>query len=136
MLDKFIESLTAEQKMALIQTISDSMEPEVKEEPKSVVKTAQESHRDVNLDFTVSKEASREKTKVPVTETKRFNSFTDDGTEAQGSEFKTPDIQPTQRRRPPVNKVSQKCTKCDKTVKVHPTHARDWFICDRCIGAR
>ena len=136
MLDKFIESLTAEQKMALIQTISDSMEPEVKEEPKSVVKTAQESHRDVNLDFTVSKEASREKTKVPVTETKRFNSFTDDGTEAQGSEFKTPDIQPTQRRRPPVNKVNQKCTKCDKTVKVHPTHARDWFICDRCIGVR
>jgi hypothetical protein len=136
MLDKFIESLTAEQKMALIQTISDSMEPEVKEEPKSVVKAAQESHRDVNLDFTVSKEASREKTKVPVTETKRFNSFTDDGTEAQGSEFKTPDIQPTQRRRPPVNKVNQKCTKCDKTVKVHPTHARDWFICDRCIGAR
>jgi hypothetical protein len=136
MLDKFIESLTAEQKMALIQTISDSMEPEVKEEPKSVVKVAQESHRDVNLDFTVSKEASREKTKVPVTETKRFNSFTDDGTEAQGSEFKTPDIQPTQRRRPPVNKVNQKCTKCDKTVKVHPTHARDWFICDRCIGVR
>lgn len=136
MLDKFIESLTPEQKMALIQSISDSMEPEVKEEPKPVVKAAQEPTRDVNLDFTVSKEASREKTKVPVTETKRFNSFTDDGTEAQGSEFKTPDIQPTQRRRPPVNKVSQKCTKCDKTVKVHPTHARDWFICDRCIGAR
>lgn len=136
MLDKFIESLTPEQKMALIQSISDSMEPEVKEEPKPVVKAAQEPTRDVNLDFTVSKEASREKTKVPVTETKRFNSFTDDGTEAQGSEFKTPDIQPTQRRRPPVNKVSQKCTKCDKTVKVHPTHARDWFICDRCIGVR
>jgi hypothetical protein len=136
MLDKFIESLTPEQKMALIQSISDSMEPEIKEEPKPVVKAAQEPTRDVNLDFTVSKEASREKTKVPVTETKRFNSFTDDGTEAQGSEFKTPDIQPTQRRRPPVNKVSQKCTKCDKTVKVHPTHARDWFICDRCIGAR
>lgn len=136
MLDKFIESLTPEQKMALIQSISDSMEPEVKEEPKPVVKAVQEPTRDVNLDFTVSKEASREKTKVPVTETKRFNSFTDDGTEAQGSEFKTPDIQPTQRRRPPVNKVSQKCTKCDKTVKVHPTHARDWFICDRCIGAR
>jgi hypothetical protein len=136
MLDKFIESLTPEQKMALIQSISDSMEPEVKEEPKPVAKAAQEPTRDVNLDFTVSKEASREKTKVPVTETKRFNSFTDDGTEAQGSEFKTPDIQPTQRRRPPVNKVSQKCTKCDKTVKVHPTHARDWFICDRCIGVR
>lgn len=136
MLDKFIESLTAEQKMALIQSISDSMEPEVKEEPKLVAKTAQESPRDVNLDFTVSKEASREKTKIPVTETKRFNSFTDDGTEAQGSEFKTPDIQPTERRRPPVNKVDQKCTKCDKTVKVHPTHARDWFICDKCIGVR
>ena len=147
MLDKFIESLSDEQKQALIDSLSDQLtdrEPTENPENKSPRELMNEHNdslkkepvRNVDLDFTVSKEVSREKTKVPVTETKRFNSFTDDGTEAQGSEFKTPDIQPTQRRRPPVNKVSQKCTKCDKTVKVHPTHARDWFICDRCIGAR
>lgn len=136
MLDKFIESLTAEQKMALIQSLSDSMEPQEKEETVVVTTPKQESSRDVDLDFSVAKNKDQVKAKAPVTESKRFNSFTDDGTEARGAEFATPDVKPTERKRPPTKMVEQKCTKCQNTVKVHPTHARDWYVCDRCIGGR
>ena len=136
MLDKFIESLTPEQKMALMQSLSDSIEPEVKQEPEPADPTLQDASRDVDLDFTVSKDKDQVRTKIPVTENKRFNQFTDDGTEAKGAEFATPDVKPTERRRQPTKMVDQVCTKCQKTFKVHPTHARDWFVCDRCIGGR
>lgn len=136
MLDKFIESLTAEQKMALIQSLSDSIEPQTKEEPPAPTPKKQDTSRDVDLDFSVTKDSTQVKAKAPVTESKRFNSFTDDGTEAKGVEFETPDVKPTERRRPPTKMVEQKCTKCQNVVKVHPTHARDWYVCDRCIGGR
>lgn len=147
MLEDFIKSLSDEQKLALIKSINTSLnETEPTENPE--MKTQQElmneyngslkkeSVRDVDLDFTVVKEKTEIKTKVPVTENKRFNSFVDDGTEAKGVEFKTPDVKLTERRRPPVKNVVQRCSKCDKKVSVHPRHARDWFICDRCIGGR
>jgi len=136
MLDKFIESLTAEQKMALIETLSESIEKpaETKKEQRS--EPVKLSSADIGLDFTVSKDNGQVRTRIPVTENKRFNSFTDDGTEAKGAEFKTPDIKPTERRRQPTKMVDQKCTKCQNSVKVHPTHAREWYVCDRCIGGR
>lgn len=136
MLNKFIESLTPEQKMALIQSLSDSIEPEVKQEPEPVASEPEGTSRDVDLDFTVSKDKDKVRTKIPVTENKRFNQFTDDGTEAKGAEFSTPDVKPTERRRQPTKMVDQVCTKCQKSVKVHPTHAREWYVCDRCIGGR
>jgi len=145
MLDKFIESLSTEQKQALLQSINESLgienlksEPQKKPKPVKVDKSkvTKSKPRDQDLDFTINRTDNEVKTRMPVTETERFNSFTDDGTDAQGAEFKTPDIQPTERRRPPVRKVDQKCTKCGYEVSVHPTHARDWFICDKCIGAR
>ena len=147
MLDKFIKSLSDEQKQALIESLSDQLaSPEpaenlelktqrelMNEHSKSLEK---ESARDIDLDFTVTKQKNEVKTRIPVTENKRFNSFVDDGTESKGEEFKTPDVKPIERRRPPVKNVKQKCSRCEKVVTVHPTHARDWFICDRCIGAR
>ena len=147
MLDKFIESLSDEQKQALIDSLSDQLtdrEPTENPEKKSPRELMNEHNdslkketvRNVDLDFTVKRETDNQKTRIPVTETKRFNTFKDDGTEAKGEEFNTPNIKPTERRRPPVKRVVQKCSKCDKTVEVHPTHARDWFICDKCIGAR
>lgn len=145
MLDEFIKSLSTEQKQALLESINESLgveslksEPQKKPKPVRVDKSkaTKSKLRDQDLDFTISRTDNEEKTRMPVTETKRFNSFTDDGTEAKDEEFKTPDIQPTERRRPPVQKVNQKCSKCGKQVSVHPTHARDWFTCDRCIGVR
>ena len=48
MLDKFIESLTPEQKMTLIQSLSDSIEPEVKKAPEPVVPAPQDTSRAVS----------------------------------------------------------------------------------------
>ena len=136
MLDKFIESLTAEQKMALIETLSESIEKPAETKKEQRPEPVKLSSADIGLDFTVSKDNGQVRTRIPVTENKRFNSFTDDGTEANGAEFKTPDIKPTERRRQPTKMVEQKCTKCQNSVKVHPTHAREWYVCDRCIGGR
>jgi hypothetical protein len=141
MLEEFIKSLSDEQKRALIENLNSQLGvQELKTpEPEPLPATrVQESVRDVNLDFSMNKDAKKESLgkKVPVTETKRFNSFTDDGTESKGEEFSTPEVSLTERRRPPAKKVSQTCSKCGKTVEVHPTHAREWFSCDKCIGAR
>jgi len=72
---------------------------------------------------------------IPVNQTKRFNTFVDDRTEAIGEEFKTPEIQPTERKREPTKKVDQECKKCGKITKVHPTHKREWFYCEKCLGS-
>lgn len=141
MLDKFIESLTPEQKMALIQSLTEGMEVETEPQQEPVVKEKPkrppvQNGRDADLDFRVVKDQDRTRARMPVTENQRFNSFTDDGTEAKGTEFETPDVQRTERRRPPAQKVKQKCTKCGSETSVHPTHARDWFTCDKCIGPR
>ena len=140
MLDEFIKSLSAEQKQALLESINESLgvenlksEPQKKPKPVKVVKS---KLKDQDLDFTINRSDNEVKTKKPVTETKRFNSFVDDGTEAKGEEFKTPDVRLTERRRPPVKKVSQKCSKCGKSVEVHPTHAREFFVCSSCIGGK
>lgn len=72
---------------------------------------------------------------IPVNETKRFNQFVDDKTEAIGEEFKTPNVQLTERKREPIKKVEQSCKKCGKTTMVHPTHKREWFYCEKCLGS-
>ena len=69
---------------------------------------------------------------IPVNEVKnRFNSFTDDGTE--GKDIKTPAVEMTERRRPAFKTIEQVCKKCSSIVKVHPSHKRDFFVCDKCV---
>ena len=137
MLDEFIKSLSVEQKQALLESISESLsgQPQVEEKKPEQVKTTKGKQRDTDLDFTVNRKDSEVKTRMPVTERERFNSFVDDGTESKGEEFATPDAPITERRRPPTKKVSQTCSRCSKTFQVHPTHARERFVCDKCIGA-
>jgi hypothetical protein len=70
---------------------------------------------------------------VPVNEvTNRSNSFVDDGKDAK--DIKTPDFQPTERRRATAKTVEQICKRCDKSFSVHPTHAREFYTCDKCLG--
>ena len=69
---------------------------------------------------------------IPVNDIKkRVNQYTDDGVEAK--DLTTPSIKPTERKRPPFQMIEQTCEKCHKTIKTHPTHKRDFFICDKCI---
>ncbi len=70
---------------------------------------------------------------VPVNEiTDRVNSFVDDGKDAK--DITTPDFTPTQRRRPEVKFVVQHCARCNKDFSVHPTHAREFYTCDKCLA--
>jgi hypothetical protein len=70
---------------------------------------------------------------VPVNEVKnRSNEFVDDGKDAR--DITTPDFQPTERRRATVKYVDQHCKKCNKDFSVHPTHAREFYTCDKCLA--
>ena len=70
---------------------------------------------------------------VPVNEVgERANEFVDDGKDAR--DITTPDFQPTERRRAKVQYVNQHCQRCNKDFSVHPTHAREYYTCDRCLA--
>ena len=70
---------------------------------------------------------------IPVNEVKgRSNSFVDDGKDSR--DIKTPDFQPTERRRPTAKHVEQNCKRCNKQFLVHPAHAREFYTCDKCLG--
>jgi hypothetical protein len=86
-------------------------------------------------DFTMTKDKeSPNSTQVEVK--KRVNLFSDDGTEHKDPLNKTPEVTPTERKRQPVKKISQTCSGCSSVVQVHPTHKRENFICDKCLGSR
>lgn len=77
-------------------------------------------------------ENSTVKRGTPVNQVKnRINKFSDDGVEAK--DIMTPDIRPTERKRPAFKMIQQTCTRCNKTVDTHPAHQRDFYICDRCL---
>lgn len=91
--------------------------------------------KDENFIFTMQSKTENVQSNmggVPVNQIKdRTNQFYDDGIEAK--DILTPDIKPTERKRPPFKMVEQKCEKCGKSVKTHPTHKRDYFVCDKCL---
>jgi len=76
---------------------------------------------------------SENKLSKPLEVKKRVNKFVDDGTEFTDDHNKTPVVQLTERRRHPFKKVEQTCNRCNKSVEVHPQHARDFYVCDKCL---
>ena len=62
----------------------------------------------------------------------RVNLFQDDGTIA--SDVTTPDFTPTNRTRSAYEPVEQTCQRCNKTSTINPKHAREFFVCDRCLS--
>ena len=69
---------------------------------------------------------------VPVNSiTDRVNQFVDDKTEH--TDVTTPDVPLTHRERPSHETVEQLCEACNKQFSVVEAHARDNFLCDRCI---
>ncbi len=63
----------------------------------------------------------------------RTNEFVDDGLEHKDEENVTPSIKPVTRRRPAFKMVDQVCSKCNNSYKIHPQHAREFYVCDKCI---
>jgi len=82
--------------------------------------------------FTIKQKTDEPTTSTPVTEVKkRVNLFQDDGTIAK--DITTPDFTPTQRNRKQYKPVDQTCQKCNTTVQVHPSHVRDFYVCEKCL---
>lgn len=68
---------------------------------------------------------------VAVNKIKREIEFVDDGSDKH---IETPEIKLADRsKRKPFSKIEQTCQKCGRTVKTHPSHKREWFVCDGCI---
>jgi len=130
-LQDFLGTLSPEQKEELMKALSTSST----EKPSTPKET--NSTRETQDDFTMKIKKQGEDvgrvTGVPVNEMPRFNKFSDDGTEHTDANNTTPKVALTERKRPPFKKVSQLCTRCNKTFSVHPQFARDFYICDSCL---
>ena len=62
------------------------------------------------------------------------NQFVDDGSEAVGKEFETPDIAPTPRRKP-VQMIEVTCHACGKKEEINPAYKTGTYHrCARCVG--
>jgi len=122
--DKFVKNLSEDQKNELLAVLNNN-----KAAPKLAPKTDDGS-------FTTSIKKDKQKGEtfgVPVTEMPRFNKFEDDGSDHKDKQNATPDVELTERRRPPFKKIQQTCTRCDNTVETHPQFHREFYICDRCL---
>jgi hypothetical protein len=128
--------MTPEQKAELMSKLQDPDLPldNTAYIQKEKVKPPKSTAVDVD-DFTMTKDkANPNSTQVEVK--KRVNLFSDDGTEHKDPLNKTPEVTPTERKRPPVKNVSQTCSSCGKGLEVHPAHKRENFICDKCLRSR
>ena len=125
LVEKMLELLTPEQKQELAASL-------LKEDkPKEVKPTKNATVAD---DFTMSQDKPSRLYSLEVKQ--RVNLFSDDGTEHKDELNKTPEITPTERKRQPVKNISQTCSVCSSVAQVHPTHKRENFICDKCLGSR
>lgn len=62
------------------------------------------------------------------------NMFVDDGSEAKGEEFNTPDV-PLTTRRPPVKMVEVTCSACGEKEMINPAYKTGaYHRCGRCVG--
>jgi len=110
--------------------------PSEAEPPKEPAKvTTRHTASEITEQFVVQNDnAVERKRSVPVTSRERKNNFVDDLTEHK--DVKTPAAATTERKRPPVEKVKQTCSVCDKGFEVLPVHARDLYVCDNCVSEK
>ena len=62
------------------------------------------------------------------------NQFVDDGSEATGEEFKTPEVNPTPRRKP-IQMLEVICNSCGRKEEINPAYKTgSYHRCSRCVG--
>tara|TARA_R110000824_G_C15161370_1_gene671925 strand:+ start:230 stop:688 length:459 start_codon:yes stop_codon:yes gene_type:complete len=91
--------------------------------------------RSSELDFTVKrddpdagKHGRRESIQVGE------NQFVDDGLEATGEEFKTPEVNPTPRRKP-IQMLEVICNSCGRKEEINPAYKTgSYHRCSKCVG--
>tara|TARA_R100001244_G_scaffold17367_1_gene18697 strand:- start:2766 stop:3218 length:453 start_codon:yes stop_codon:yes gene_type:complete len=91
--------------------------------------------RSSELDFTVKRDApdagkGGRKESIQVGE----NQFVDDGLEAKGEEFKTPEVKLTPRRKP-IQMIEVICNSCGRKEEINPSYKTgSYHRCSRCVG--
>lgn len=90
---------------------------------------------------TVPKEELKvvERTVVPSRDSEpRPNLFVDDGSLHRDAENITPKVElaPRQRGAASQNLSQVICQRCNSKKQVHPTHVRDYYVCDGCLTGR
>lgn len=91
--------------------------------------------RSSELDFTIKRDPPAagkhgRKESIEVGE----NQFVDDGSESQGKEFETPEINPTPRRKP-IQMVEVICNSCGRKEEINPAYKTgSYHRCSRCVG--
>lgn len=128
--DQFVNSLSDEQKNALMAALSSSSEqapPMPKIEPKQLPPP----QRVVGEDFKVVREDSLSKGKTPVKA--RNNEWHDDGEEFR--DVHTPKKERTPRNRDKARKQDVDCHVCGRTFQVNPKYVYGEYLrCNRCTG--
>lgn len=68
----------------------------------------------------------------------RPNLFVDDGSLHRDAENITPKVElaPRQRGAASQNLSQVICQRCNSKKQVHPTHVRDYYVCDGCLTGR
>tara|TARA_R110000765_G_C18872948_1_gene601240 strand:+ start:410 stop:853 length:444 start_codon:yes stop_codon:yes gene_type:complete len=91
--------------------------------------------RSSELDFTIKRgdtAAGEHGRKEPIQVGE--NQFVDDGLEATGEEFKTPEVNLTPRRKP-IQMVEVTCNSCGSKEEINPAYKTGTYHrCSRCVG--
>lgn len=124
--NKFIESLTDDQKDKLLEALMGKM-------PQEELKPKNKPQATVNEDFTMKRaDTSQTRRKEPVKA--RKNQWEDTG---EFRDVSTPDFQKTPRRRDPPRKVDVECHVCGKSFKVDQRYIYgEYYRCNRCGGKK
>lgn len=96
---------------------------------------SQMSMRSSELDFTIKRgdsAAGEHGRKEPIQVGE--NQFVDDGLEAMGEEFKTPEVNLTPRRKP-IQMIEVTCNSCGSKEEINPAYKTGaYHRCSRCVG--
>tara|TARA_R100000008_G_scaffold83479_1_gene68966 strand:- start:599 stop:1006 length:408 start_codon:yes stop_codon:yes gene_type:complete len=114
--------------MELVDLATDLLNDDIKTTNTQQPKTENQTE----FEFVMNHENNSSVGGTPVEKTKRANKFVDDGTESV--DIKTPSFKPTERKRKPYQPVEQTCSRCSKSETVNPTHARENYVCSKCLG--
>lgn len=129
--DQFVNSLSDEQKQALMAALSTNNEqppPTPKIEPKQL---PEPPRRVVGEDFRIIREDNLSKGKTPVRA--RKNEWEDDGEEFR--DVYTPKGERTPRNRDKARKQDVECHVCGRTFQVNPKYVYGEYLrCNRCTG--
>ena len=130
---KLLKNAIATNDAELISLANNLLEQEVKPPKIEKVSLSAKDESEFLSPIIASETVETRKGGIPVNEVKgRSNSFIDDGRDAK--DITTPSFQPTERRRNTVTYVKQNCQRCSKEFSVHPTHSREFYTCDKCLG--